>query len=244
MRRLVLVSLLVLALPARAGLFSDDEARAKADKLRTEFDALSQRVDAAASSQLDFANQLEALRAEVARLRGQVEVLSNGLDAAQKRQQDFYIDLDNRLRALESAAPQPAAATTPAADPKPDPAAETRDYEAALTAFKAAKYREALTGFLAFAKAHPSSGLLPNAYFWAATCHYQLREFATSADTFAKVVATWPADAKAPDALLGQANAQAEAGDAKGARKTLETLVAKYPASNAAQAAKQRLKKK
>ncbi len=233
--------LLLVALHARAGLFTDDEAREKADKLRADFDAMSQRVDAASQNQLDFANQAEALRADIAKLRGQVEVLSNSLDAAQKRQQDFYIDLDTRLRKLEAGAPT---ADAKPADAKVDPAAETRDYEAALTAFKSAKYKDALAGFQAFAKAYPSSGLLPNAYFWAASSYYQLRDFRTSAETFAKVAATWPNDAKAPDALLGQANAQAEAGDNKGSKKTLEALLAQYPTSNAAQAAKQRLKKK
>ncbi len=244
MRRPALLPLLLLlvALHARAGLFTDDEAREKADKLRADFDALSQRVDTTTKNQLDFANQMESLRDDVAKLRGQVEVLINSLDAAQKRQQDFYIDLDTRLRKLEAGA-QPTADAKPA-EAKVDPAAETHDYETALTAFKGAKYKEALAGFQAFAKAYPTSSLLPNAYFWAATCHYQLRDFPTSAETFAKVAATWPNDAKAPDALLGQANAQAEAGDNKGSKKTLEALLAQYPTSTAAQAAKQRLKKK
>ena len=238
---LLCAPLVLLALPARAGLFDDDQARAQVAKLRADFDALAQRVEGAAKSQLDFSNQMELLRADMARLRGQLEVTANGLESAQKRQQDFYIDLDNRLRTLEAAA-QPAAEAK--AEAKTDPAAETRDYEAALTAFKAAKYKDALAELLSFIKTYSSSALLPNAYFWAATCHFQLRDFAKSAETFAKVAATWPADAKAPDALLGQANAQFEAGDAKGGKKTLETLLAEYPGSTAAQAAKQRLKKK
>lgn len=240
MRALVLL-LCVLALPARAGLFTDDEARDQVAKLRTEFEALAQRVDAAGKNQLDFNNQMESLRAEVSRLRGQLEVLSNGLDAAQKRQQDFYIDLDNRLRKLEPAA----APSSPEAkaETKVDPAAETRDYEAALTAFKGAKYKDALAGLQAFVKNYPSSGLLPNAYFWAASAHFQLRDYGHAAEAFAKVAATWPNDPKAPDALLGQASAQSEAGDVKGAKKTLGQLVAQYPSSTAARTAKQRLKK-
>jgi tol-pal system protein YbgF len=231
----------LLALPARAGLFTDDEARDQVAKLRADFEALAQRVDGAAKSQLDFANQMESMRADVSRLRGQLEVMSNSLDAAQKRQQDFYIDLDTRLRKLETAAAPPPAETKPEA--KVDPAAETKDYEAALTAFKGAKYKDALAGLQSFIKTYPSSGLLPNAYFWAASSHFQLHDYAHSAEAFAKVAATWPNDPKAPDALLGQANAQAEAGDVKGAKKTLAQLVSQYPTSTAARAAKQRLKK-
>lgn len=245
MRRYLPLLLFAAVLPAQAGLFDDDEARARIERmraeLRTETAALAQRVDQAAKNQIDFANQAEALKAEVARLRGQMEVLLNDVDAAQKRQRDFYVDLDGRLRKLESAA---VAAAKPPEPPKPDPMQETRDYEAALGSFKAAKYGDANAAFLAFIKNYPNSTLLPNAYYWAASSHFQMKEYAKAADAFAKVAATWPNDAKAPDALLAQGNALVESGNAKGAKQVLEKLVAQYPASPAAQTAKQRLKKK
>jgi TolA-binding protein len=46
---------------------------------------------------------------------------------------------------------------------------------------------------------------------------------------------------RAPEAVLAIANCQLELKDNKGARKTLEELIANYPASEAAQAAKDRL---
>jgi len=135
------------------------------------------------------------------------------LEATQKRQKDFYIDLDNRIRKIETAAAEgkPAAAT-PGEGAPADPAAEMRDYETALTLFKSAKYNEALAAFLGFIKNHGNSNLLANAHYWAASAHFQLREYAKAAELFAKVSAAWPNDAKAPDALLGKANSQQEAG--------------------------------
>ena len=50
-----------------------------------------------------------------------------------------------------------------------------------------------------------------------------------------------PAGAKAPDAMLSISSAQDAMNDRKGAQKTLEDLVAKYPTSGAAASAKQRL---
>src|SRR5882672_10679475 len=47
-------------------------------------------------------NQVESLQSEISKLRGQLEVLSNGLENAQKRQRDMYLDLDTRLRRIES----------------------------------------------------------------------------------------------------------------------------------------------
>jgi TolA-binding protein len=51
----------------------------------------------------------------------------------------------------------------------------------------------------------------------------------------------WPDDAKAPEAMLNIASAQDALGDRRGAQKTLEGLLAKYPQSPAAASAKQRL---
>lgn len=242
---------LSLPLPATAGMFDDDEARRQIRELRAEtmqsIDSLRQRVEALAKNQLDFANQLEALRADVARLTGQVEVLTNSLEAAHKRQQDFYVDLDARLRKLESAAasaataaPQEAPAT--AAPAKADPQAEMHDYEAALTLFRGSKYKEAQAAFDTFIAAHPKSTLLPNATYWLASSLYQQRQFDKAAEIYGRMAATWPNDPKAPDALLARANAQVEAKDVKGAIQTLELLIQKYPAAPAAENGRTRLK--
>lgn len=228
----------ILALPASAGLFNDDEARARIERVKADLDAVSQRVDAAVKNQVDFVNQIETIQSDIARLRGQLEVLTNDLDTTQKRQKDFYVDLDNRLRALEA---QNASDKPDAAKPA-DPAAESHDYETALTALKASKFADAVIGFAAFIKAYPNSTMLPSAYFWAGYGYNQIKDPAKAAEMYGKVVANWPADPKAPDAMLEQANSMELAGDRKGARKVLETLVEKYPASDAAKKAKPRIK--
>ncbi len=243
MKRRLAALLLIVALPAHSALFDDEEARKRIEALRTESNARMEKLEAASRGQIALANEIETLKAEVAKLRGQIEVLTHEIESTQKRQKDFYVDLDTRLRKLEPPAGAegvPAGAARPAADP----AAETRDYEAALNLFKAGKHKSAQAAFLAFIKAYPASPFLPSAHYWAGSAHYQLGEYKKAMELFGKLAATWPDDAKAPDALLGQANCQQESGDARGARKTLEALVAKYPASAAATVAKQRLAKR
>ena len=56
-----------------------------------------------------------------------------------------------------------------------------------------------------------------------------------------KLVATWPDSSKVPDALLNIATCQFELSDAAGSRRTLESVVARYPQSDAAAKARQRL---
>lgn len=241
--------LLALSVPAHAGLFDDSEARTRIDKLRADVTALQQTVDTASKNQLDFANQIESLKSDIADLRGQIEVLSNSIDTAQKRQQDFYVDLDTRLRKLESPTAPAADAGLPSGESTGsktavDENAATRDYEAALGFVKNGRYRDAVSAFTDFIRVHAGSVREPSAHFWLASSYFQLRDFAKASEQYGKVVAGWPSDPKAPDAMLGQANAQIEGGDSKVGNKTLQALIKQYPNSSAAQTAQLRLKKK
>ena len=233
---------------AHAALFDDEEARRQISDLSIK---MNERVDTLSRAQIELVNQIQSLREENARLRGQVETLQYELESAKKRQQDFYVDLDGRLRKLETIPGQPADTVAPGdagsdAHNKPtpaDPAAETRDYEAALNLFKANKLKEAGNAFEAFAKAYPESTLTPNAYYWQANALAAQRDCKRAIDVYRIVTTKWPQNSKAPDALIGVASCQQELGDAKSARTTLEAVVIKYPDSPAASTAKQRLKK-
>lgn len=236
---------------AHAGLFDDDEARRQVSDLTIK---TNERLDTMARAQIELSNQIQGLREENARLRGQVETLTYELDSAKKRQQDFYVDLDGRLRKFETppaaeARPgddgkAPADAGQPPAKPPADPAAETREYEAALNLFKAGKVKEAAAAFDAYTKAHPNSSLAPSAQYWLGNAHYALHDCKKAIDAQRVLLAKWPDSPKAPDALINVATCQQELGDAKAAKTTLEAVLIKYPDSSAAATAKSRLKKK
>ena len=232
-------AILLAAAPAQAGLFDDDEARARIVELRTKIVETQDRVDTLSRNQLDFANQIEALRADLARLRGQVEVLTHDIESTQKRQQDFYVDLDARLRALEKAA-----AAAAAAPPPPPAPSDTADYEAALNALKAANHKDAATAFEQFIGRHPQSSLLASAHYWGAYAHGQLKETLAASALLATFVERWPDDERAPEALERRADYLTSAKDLKGARAALEQLAKQYPNSDAGKRAKQRLAKK
>ncbi|MDR1934098.1 MAG: tol-pal system protein YbgF [Candidatus Accumulibacter sp.] len=244
----VLLALAVFgAQPARAGLFDDEEARKQIDALTLR---LNERVDTVSKAQIDLVNQIQALREDNAKLRGQVEMLQYELESAKKRQQDFYVDLDGRIRKLETtisavrispagegdASSPTGAAGAPAAD-------ETREYEAALNLFKANKIRESAAAFETFAKTYPDSALTPNAHYWQGNALTALRDCKRAIEVYRVVAARWPQNPRAADALLGAASCQQDLGDARGARATLEALLAQYPESPVAATARQRLKK-
>jgi len=106
---LVLLFAITGAQQARAGLFDDEEARRQVKDMSIK---TNERLDTLSKAQIDLVNQIQALRDENARLRGQVETLTYELDSAKKRQQDFYVDLDGRLRKLETP-PTPATESNP-----------------------------------------------------------------------------------------------------------------------------------
>jgi tol-pal system protein YbgF len=235
--------LLISALGAaqvQAGVFDDDEARRQlADqKIKTEA-----RFDQQAKAQLDLANQLARKDEEIARLRGQVETLNYKLEVSDKRVQDFYLDLDSRMRKLETPPAVESNAAT-GASATSDTAVEAQEYEAALNLFKAGKYKEAAGGFADFAQKYPDSSLAPNAQYWLGNAWYAQHDCRRAIGAQSVVTTKYPESGKAADAWLAIATCQQELGNLAGGRHTLETVIAKYPNTSAAETAQQRLKKK
>jgi len=184
--------------------------------------------------------EVETLKAEIAKLRGEAEVQTHLLETLEKRQKDLYVDLDNRVSELSKAAVAPAPAKS-AGNSSVDPAMESSEYEAALNAFKARDYNQAIGGFKSFLKNYPDSALAPNAQYWIGYSYYALKDYKTALAQQQKLIAVYPGSAKVPDALLNMASAQIETRDKKAAKKTLEDITAKYPGSAAASLAAKRL---
>ncbi|HLX24008.1 MAG TPA: tol-pal system protein YbgF [Usitatibacter sp.] len=249
-------------LPARAGLFDDDEARRRIDSLRKELAQQGKDNEARIAKLEDtirnigvveLVRQNDELNAELARLRGQIEVLTNDNQQLQKRQRDFYLDIDSRLKRLEgapagaaSAAP-PDAGTTASAPPasrtptKDDQAREVKAYDAASNLFRRNDFAAAIEAFRGFVKDFPDSPLAANAGYWIGISYANMHDYRNALATQEALIAKYPQSAKAPDAMLAIAAIQAEQGDTGSAKNTLEDVVARYPTSDAAGKARTRL---
>ena len=261
---------------AHAALFDDEEARKRIADTNTRLTQVQKQLDdriAALDQQIksqglvDLFNSVEQIKGDIARLRGQVEVLTYELEQAQKRQRDLYVDLDSRVRKLETipaaaadpnvaTAGNPAPAVTAApppgviAPPVPgiapavrpaDPAAEQRAYDAALDQFKRGDYPGAIASFSAFVKNNPQSPLASSAQYWVGNAQYARKDYRASIAAQRTLISLYPTSSKVPDALLNIASAQSDLNDNGAARRTLEELIAKYPQSEAALKARQRL---
>lgn len=244
MRRLRLLFLIASlgAAQAQAGIFDDEEARRQLVDFRIKTEA---RFDQQAKAQLELSAQIQRQADEIARLHGLLETLGYKQEVGDKRTQDFYLDLDSRLRKFETPVAAPAdPAATPAAAIKGDPAREGQEYEAALNQFKAAKYKEAAAAFAAFVQKNPDSSLAPNAQYWLGNAWYAQHDCRRAIEAQSIVTTKYPDSPKAADAWLAIATCQQEMGNPTGVKRSLDTLIAKYPNSPAAEAAQQRLKKK
>src|SRR5690606_865157 len=242
-RLLPLATLLALVpvAPAHAQLFGGDtEARNQIIQLRQDVQG---QIETTSRGELELAMRNEQQRGEVARLRGQIELLMNEVETLKQRQKDFYVDLDARLRQIETGgtATAPANGTAAPAPAGNDAAAESADYEAALNLLKNGKQKEALAAFDSFTKRYPSGNFTAGAHFWAGNAALQTKDVASANRHFKTVIDKWPSDNVAPDAMLGLANSQQALGDTTTSRNTLKALTERYPQSNAAQVARQRL---
>ncbi|HEY6356022.1 MAG TPA: tol-pal system protein YbgF [Burkholderiaceae bacterium] len=249
----VMAALVLLALPARAALFDDDEARKAILELRQRVQQMDQanaqqaaeaaktnaqlleQIQVLKRSMLELNGQLESLRGEIAKLRGTDEQLTRDLADVQRRQKDISQGVDDRIRKLE-----PVKVSVDGRDFMADPE-EKRQFDDALAVLRNGDFDKAAAAFGGFLRRYPASGYADSARFWQGNALYGKREYKDAIASFRSLVSNAPDHARAPEALLAVANCQVETKDTKGARATIGELIKAYPKSEAAQAGRERL---
>src|ERR1700761_4652891 len=225
----------MMALPAHAGMFDDDQARQAILDLRTKTDSLSSQLAAAQRTILDQQNRLDQLNQQVATLRGQNEDLNNQVVTLQRQTKDQYSDLDGRLKKFE-----PQQQTVDGVEGTVQPG-ETDAFNAASQQFRNGDFKNAAASFRSFISKYPNSPYQPTAQYWLGNALYALRDYKGSTATWQGVVQKYPQHPRAPEALLAIANNQLEQGQKAAAKKTLEQIVAQYGGSDVAQSAQSKL---
>jgi tol-pal system protein YbgF len=262
---LVLVTSTLWPMTASAGLFDDEEARKAIVELRSRFEQSQQRqaqleenerkalatqiaeqaeqISVLKRSLLDLNAQMETLRTEIAKLRGIDEQLAQGnkdlareLADLQRKYKDMVTTIDDRIRRLE-----PQRVSLDGKDAVVD-APEKKAYDEAIGILRKGEFANAATALAAFQKRFPSSAYSGHVQYWLGNALYGKGEVKEAMNIFRTLVTTTPDHPRASEALLALANCQIELKDAKGARKTLEELIANYPQSEAAQAGRERIK--
>jgi tol-pal system protein YbgF len=206
-------------------------------------------------SLVELSNELERLRGETTALRGELETLRFESENSASRQRELYVDVDERLRALE-AAPRggfepPASATTPpfgapatgatgasggtVAPPRPT-GSDQQNYQAAFDQISARKYEEAGRAFETFLVQSPTSPLADNAQYWLGETHYVRGQFNEALLAFRKVLEASAVREAARRAAQGRLLPD-RARRRNAARTSLQEVMRQFPDTTAARLA-------
>ena len=90
---------------------------------------------------------------------------------------------------------------------------------------------------------YPNESLTPNAYYWLGESYYVTMNYPVALEAFQQLLKQFPQSEKAPDALLKVGYSQYELKQVDAAKATLTEVGAKYPGTNAANLAKERLQR-
>jgi len=216
--------------PSSLAFMEDGEARRAILDLR-------EQLSASQKAQVELQGRLEELHQETAKLRGRSEVLENQVEELTAQQKTFYQDLNERMKKFE---PQVLEIEGVQGKVKPG---EKEAYDSDLNAFQDGNLKKADTGFQSFVKKYPNSPYWPLAQFWLGNSEYAQKDYKSAITTLQSMVKRYPLHGRVPDALLTLANSQIEAGQKPAGKKTLENLIAKHPDTEAAELAKQALKR-
>jgi tol-pal system protein YbgF len=247
---IIAASMLAVSSLASASIFNDNEARKAILDLRQRVDMIKQEADSRHAesvkslseedasirrAMVDLQNQLNQARSDVENLRGQNEQLMRDVAELQRKFKDATLGLQERLRNLE-----PAPVTLDGLQ-FTALATETKEYEDAFLLFRNGDFAAAQRQFAAFLIRNPQSGYRPSVLFWLGNAQYANKDYKDALQSFRAMLDLAAEHSRAPEAMLAIANCQIEMKDTRAARRTWESLVARYPESEAASAARERI---
>ena len=222
---LLAAAAMLLAHPAHADLFADNEARRAILDLRQRYQMIDEENAEILANQQKMQKEIDTLRGELSRTRTREEQLARDIAELQRRQK-------------EQDKPLPEERTAPASEANSGSASPNKHEDSAQ---EKAAFDAALQHFRAYLQQYPQGSRRASAQYWLGNSDYALRNYRSAISNFRAVVSQAPEHERAPEALLSLASCHSELNDTAAARSALEQIITKYPRSEAALAAKDRL---
>lgn len=183
--------------------------------------------------------RVSELRILVLELVDRMEVMQSRMN----RMEDVLVQLSDGLSG-EATASRESVADDVAAVRRYESASDAADgYREALVMFGRGQNDQARSRFETVYATDPAGELADNALFWIAETYFVMKEFREAIRYYDRVVNEFPSQNKAADALHRKSLALVKLGDLTLAKRTLESLIERYPYSTAASAAKQELER-
>lgn len=233
------------------------------EQLRTDISLLQGRLESMQDAGSKSAN-------EQLKVRQDLEIRIATLDEQVRALQKQIADIGARGGAVSSATPAPVATTlvlatpAPGVSPAPTPAVvatptakptavavatpagketDQQMYQRGAEALDGKRYADARAAWTELLNKFPKSEYADNARYWIGESYYAEKDFASAILEYDKVVRDYPGQDKVPAALLKQGMAFLEIGEKEGGVATLQDVVKKFPKSEEAKKAKERLSK-
>jgi tol-pal system protein YbgF len=185
----------------------------------------------------------------VDQLSGQIQTLNDSLDELKARLSKVSKQLEDMQAAQQNLASQPPGGQTPgAAQPNAQPLAAQAPspdvlYNNALRDYNAGNGDLATQEFSDYVKFYPNTDLAGNAYFYLAELSYRQANYPAAIKNYDLVLQSFPDGNKAAAAELKKGYALVELGQKDDGIASLRHVVQRYPRSNEALQAKEKLHK-
>lgn len=114
-------------------------------------------------------------------------------------------------------------------------------YNTAYTDYIKGNFDLAIAGFRQYISSYPSTQLTDNAQYWVGECFYSQRRYEQAVEEFNRAIQNFPNGDKIPSAMLKKGYALLELYRTGDAVSALQDLINKFPVSDEARIAKQRL---
>lgn len=239
MRRLSLFFLIPASLAACAG---NDVIVQRQGSMERRLEQVMQAQNSSKSEITELSLQIQALKEQLAKHAAAEQEARTQNDALQNR----VTILANKLEQVEVPARQ--SATIELVNRESATAGREEsvqaEYMKAFGLFSADNYAAAADAFNAFITNYPESEHAANARYWLGECYFYTGSYRQAIESFTKLLNMKPSDRRAADSLLKIGLSWKKLDEPVNSSVALQTIVDKYPESEAAVRAHQELDRK
>jgi tol-pal system protein YbgF len=205
-------------------------------------DVINKASAAVASLQASIDRQQQDRAGQGDQLSGQIQSLNDTMDELKVRLTKLSKQLEDLQTAQQSMAAQQTQAQQQAKEVAQAPAPDVL-YNNALRDYNGGKNDLAVQEFSDYVKFYPDTDLAGNSYFYIAEIQYKAGDFKKAISSYDLVLQNFPSGNKAAAAELKKGFALFELGREEEGTQELKRVIQRYPRTNEATQAKERLRK-
>jgi tol-pal system protein YbgF len=205
-------------------------------------DAANKVTTAINGLQASVNKQQQDRSSQVDQISGQIQALNDTMDELKVRLAKLSKQFEDMQAAQQSMAAQQSQAQQQAQAIAQAPAPDVL-YNNALRDYNGGKNDLAVQGFNDYIKFYPNTDLAGNSYFYLAEIQFKAGDYKTAVTNYDLVVQNFPSGNKAAAAQLKKGFALLELGKEDEGTQELKHVIQRYPRTNEATQARERLRK-